>query len=424
MPDFQFPAGFLWGSAASAHQVEGHNTNNDWWAWEQAGKVKEPSGAACDHYHRYAQDFDLAAEMGHRAHRFSIEWSRIEPEEGRWDAAALAHYADVLAALRQRKLEPVVTLHHFTTPQWMANQGGWTNRKIVERFGRYARKIGETLGQGVRYWAPINEPMVHVRMHFIQGLGPPGAKDLKQGLAVAENLIRAHAAAYHALRETVPGAQIGIAHHIPAFRPCKWWSPMDRWATKITDGIFNAAMLNAMMDGCWRVPAVGAFQIPEAKRTLDFLGVNYYGRQFVHWVPTLKDWPAQTCDPADHPKQVTERTSLGWDVSPQGLYEVLTEYAKMGLPIFVTENGTYMKDDARREAFIVNHIKAVARAMQTGVKITGYLYWSLLDNFEWAEGYGPRFGIVEVDYPTQRRTIRPSGRRYAEICKANRIALD
>ena len=428
MADFAFPQGFLWGSAASAHQVEGNNLHNDWWAWEQAGRVKEPSGLACDHYRRYPQDFDLAVSMHHTAHRFSVEWSRIEPAEGQWNDEALAHYRDVVQALRSRRLEPVVTLHHFTTPQWMAQQGGWTNPRIVERFARYVHKVADAIGDSVRYWAPINEPMVHVRMHYIQGLGPPGARDLKQGLLVAEHLIRAHAAAYRALhaaaRPGQPAPMVGIAHHIPAFRPCHAWWPPDRWAARVTDGIFNAAMLDAMTEGRWSVPGLGTRAMPDAKRTLDFLGVNFYGRQFIHWRPVLGQWPAQTCDLGHHPRQVTERTSLGWDVSPEAFGEVLLDYTKLGLPIFVTENGTYMADDARRWRFILRHIQAMARAMQRGAPVIGYLYWSLLDNFEWVEGYGPRFGLVDINYATQQRTVRESGKQYAEICRANRVPLD
>jgi beta-glucosidase len=421
-----FPAGFLWGSATSAHQVEGDNRHSDWWAWEQAGRVKEPSGLACDHYRRFAQDFDLAAALGHNAHRFSVEWSRIEPAEGQWDDAALAHYVEVVRALRARHLEPIVTLHHFTNPQWLLAQGGWTNPIVVERFARYARTVAGALGEAVRYWIPINEPMVYVRMHYIQGLGPPGARDLKQGLRVAEHLIRAHAAAYHVLHDARRTDQapphVGTAHHIPAFRPCRRWWPPDRWATRVTDGLFNRAMLEALTAGRWSVPGVGAWRLPDAQATLDFLGVNFYGRQFIHWAPGIGRWPAETCDPGHH-REVTERTSLGWDVSPEAFGEVLVDYQRMGLPIFVTENGTYMTDDAQRWRFILRHVQAMARAVQRGARVIGYLYWSLLDNFEWAEGFGPRFGLVEVDYATQRRTVRESGRRYAELCRANRVEI-
>ena len=424
---FAFPDGFLWGSATSAHQVEGHNIHSDWWAWEQAGRVKTPSGAACDHYRRYADDFDLAASLGHTAHRFSIEWSRIEPEEGQWDEDALAHYVDVVRALRRRGLEPVVTLHHYTNPKWMLDRGGWTVSGSVDRFARYVERVAGALARDVRYWTVINEPMVYVRLHYVQGLGPPGQRDFPLALRVIDHLIRAHAAAYRILHGAVPvdapPPRVGIAHFVPAFAPCHRWFPADRWATRLTDRFFNSAMLEALTEGHWTVPGLAHWSIPEARRTLDFLGVNFYGRQFIQWDPG-GSWPGRACDPADHPRQVTERTAMGWDVSPGALEEVLARWAGLGLPLFVTENGAAMEDDAQRWRFILRHVQAVARAMRRGVPVLGYLYWSLLDNFEWAEGFGPRFGLVEVDYATQRRTVRDSARRYADICRANSVPLE
>ena len=422
-----FPAEFLWGSATSAHQVEGDNRHSDWWAWEQAGRVKERSGLACDHYRRFAQDFDLAAALGHNAHRFSIEWSRIEPAEGQWDDAALAHYVEVVRALRARRLEPIVTLHHFTNPQWFTAQGGWARPGSVDAFARYVRRVVEALGESVRYWVTINEPMVYVRMHYIQGLGPPGARDLAQALRVMEHLIRAHAAAYRVLHEASrgsgPAPQVSIAHHAPAFWPCRRWWPMDRWATALTDRAFNWALLDALTEGRWAVPGAGTRRIPEAAATLDFFGVNFYGRQFIRWVPALGSWPGSSCDLGHHPREVTERTSFGWDVHPNSFFEILSRIGRMGRPILVTENGTYMTDDTRRWDFISRHVQAMARAMQAGARMLGYCYWSLLDNFEWADGFAPRFGLVEVDYATQRRTVRESGRRYAELCRANRVEI-
>ncbi|MBI3020409.1 MAG: glycoside hydrolase family 1 protein [Candidatus Omnitrophica bacterium] len=419
---FAFPQDFLWGSATSAHQVEGNNVHSDWWAWEQAGRVKERSGLACDHYRRFAQDFDLAVELGHSAHRFSVEWARIEPEEGRWDDEALAHYVDVVRALRQRHLEPIATLHHFTTPQWLLEQGGWVNPKSVERFARYVGKVAAALGDSIRYWITINEPMVYVRMHYIQGLGPPGARDLTQSIQVIEHLIRAHAAAYPVLH-SAPHAQVSIAHHMPAFRPCRRWWPWDRWVTSLTDQAFNWAILEALLEGRWSVPGLVSRRLPEARATLDFFGVNFYGRQFIRWVPKPGPWPAESCDLGHHPREVTERTSLGWDVHPESFFHVLSRVGRMGKPILVTENGAYMTDDARRWSYLRRHLEAMARATQAGACVIGYCYWSLLDNFEWADGYTPRFGLIEVDYATQRRAIRESARRYADICRTNRITL-
>ncbi len=389
--------------------------------------MKEPSGLACDQYRRFADDFDLAASLGHNAHRLSIEWSRIEPSEGQWDEAALAHYVEVMRALRQRRLEPVVTLHHFTTPQWLVAQGGWATPLIVDRFARYAQKVVGALGDAVRYWITVNEPMVYVRMHYIQGVGPPGARDLGQALRVVEHLIRAHAAAYRVLHDAPrpgqPPPQVSIAHHYPAFWPCRRWWPMDRWAAALTDRAFNRALVEALTEGRWSVPGVATWRIPEARATLDYFGINFYGRQFLRWAPSPGSWPAATCDLGHHPREAPERTSMGWDVHPESFFRVLSQFGRMGRPILVTENGAYMEDDARRWRFIERHLQAMARAMQGGAPVIGYLYWSLVDNFEWADGFGPRYGLAAVDYATQGRTVRESGRRYAEICRSNRIAL-
>jgi len=429
MPEVVFPRGFLWGSATSAHQVEGNNVHSDWWAWERAGRVKERSGLACDHYHRFAADFDLAASLGHNAHRFSVEWARIEPAEGQWDDEALAHYVEVVRALRQRHLEPIVTLHHFTTPQWLVAQGGWLSPKAIDHFGDYVQRVATALGSMVRYWITINEPLVYLRMHYIQGLGPPGAQDLGQALRVIEQLMRAHALGYRIVHSAcaagADGPHVSIAHHVPMFRPCRRWSPPDRWITHVTDRVFNRAFLDALLEGRWSVPGLGTHRVPDAKGTLDFLGINFYGRQFIRWVPGLTPWPGSSCDLGHHePRQVTERTSMGWDVHPPSFAEALMRWGRLGLPILVTENGTSMTDDARRWRYLLRHVQAMAHALRRGAAIRGYCYWSLLDNFEWADGYTPRFGLIEVDYASQRRTVRESARRYADICRANRVSME
>ena len=422
MSDASFPPGFLWGSATSAHQVEGNNVHSDWWAWEQAGRVKESSGLACDHYRRFAADFDLAAELGHTAHRLSIEWSRIEPAEGRFDEEALAHYRAVLEALRQRRLEPIVTLHHFTTPQWLGRTGGWLNPRVVDRFGRYVERVAATLGGLARYWVTINEPTVYVYMHYLMGEGPPGARDFRQALKVTEHLIRAHAAGYQRLHQADPAARVSIADYLPVFVPCRPWWPLDRLAVALTDRFFNAALLDTLMEGRWRVPGLPSWHIPEARGTLDYLGLNFYRRSFVRARLQPGQWWSSSCDLKHHARQIRELTSwMGWEVHPESFFLTLSRWAKLGLPILVTENGTCMADDARRWAFIADHLQALARAVNEGARVIGYCYWSLLDNFEWAHGFAPRFGLIEVDYATQQRRIRESARRYAEVCRTNRL---
>ncbi len=422
-----FPDGFLWGGATSAHQVEGQNIHNDWWAWEQAGRVTESSANACDHYNRFAADFDLAVSLGHKAHRFSIEWSRIEPQEGQWRDEVIAHYGEVVDALRARHLEPVVTLHHFTTPQWLAAGGSWTNPKIVDAFARFVERVARALKGRVRYWVTINEPMVFVNMHYLEGIGPPGLKDLRQAYKVTEHLIRAHAAAYRILHEQaqdgVP-AQVSVAAHTGHFVPCRPWHPLDRVVSALTDQIFNAAFIEALTEGRWAVPGIAKFNTPEARNTLDYLGINYYGRQFIRSGPGgTGQWVGQGCNLDHHPREVRERTGMGWDVHPETLYHVLLRWKRLGVPSFILENGTWMADDRDRWRYLSRHIYAMGRAMQAGAQVLGYCVWSLMDNYEWAHGFKPRFGIVEVDYATQARRVRDSGRRLAEVYRTNRLSL-
>jgi beta-glucosidase len=418
----QFPPGFLWGAATSAHQVEGNNVHSDWWAWEQAGRVREASGQACDHYRRFAEDFDAAVSLGHNAHRFSVEWARLEPEPGAWDEAALGHYVDVVRALRQRGIEPIVTLHHFTNPQWLLARGGWTVPETVERFAGYVRRVSDALGGTVRYWITVNEPMVYVRMHYLEGLGPPGHRSLPEALRVIRHLVEGHAAAYRILHERQADARVSIAQYAPAFRPCRAWCPPDRLVAGVAERLFHGALLEALMTGSWRVPGIGAWRLPDRTATLDYLGVNFYGRKFIRWVPTLRGLPGEPCDLRRHRGHTSEITSFGWDIDPASFAETLRElHRSLQLPLLVTENGAWIDDDSRRQAFIEGHVGAVAAALQDGAEVLGYCYWSLMDNFEWAEGFTPRFGLIEIDYPTQRRTIRGSAQRYAEICRANRL---
>jgi len=425
---FQFPQGFLWGTATSAHQVEGNNTNNDWWAWEQAGRVKEPSGLACDHYRRFREDFDLAKTLGHNAHRFSVEWSRIEPREDEFDEQAIAHYQDVVRALRERGLEPIVTLHHYTNPLWLAAKGGWTNPKVVDHFVRYSRRIAEALGDHVRYWLTLNEPMVYVVMHYLDGVGPPGERHVRLVFQVMEHLIRAHAASYHTIHQVAQAhgreAKVSLAKHAQIFVPCRKFWPGDRLVAALTERIYNHRFLDAVMEGRLRIPGRRTVRIPEATNTLDFIGMNYYGRQFMRLGSFRRqEWWGVRCSTRHH-REVTERNCLDWDIYPPGLYEIIHWVVPYRRPILITENGICTDDDTQRGRFIVHHLGWVSRAIREGVPVIGYLYWSLLDNFEWTHGYAPRFGLVEVDYQTQARRVRQSAWRFAHVCRSNRLTLE
>ncbi len=417
---FTFPVGFLWGAATSAHQVEGGNTLNDWWAWEQAGKVKEPSGAAADHFHRYRDDFEMARAIEHNAHRFSLEWSRIEPEEGRWSDEAIAHYRDVLRTLRGLGIEPVVTLYHYTMPRWMAEKGGWDSAKMERYYARYVRHVVATLGDEIRWYVTLNEPVVQVFKGWLLGQWPPGRTDWPGALKVLRRMLRAHVRAYHLIHDAQPNARVGIAKHVLALSADNPRSWRDRLSVRTRSYFFNLLFVDALHTGALRVPGFFWERLPMG-RTLDFIGINYYTRDFVR--NSGYDLPGLMGNFAkhDHRQQVGKLNDLGWEVYPEGLAQYLREFARFKLPILITENGVPARDDDDRWQFIFMHLWQVARAIADGVNVVGYLYWSLLDNYEWADGYGAKFGLLEVDFATQQRRIRPSAWKLAHIIRENAL---
>ena len=419
--NFRFPEGFLWGASTSSHQVEGNNIHNDWWAWERAGRTAESSGPACDHYNRYREDFDLAQAIGHNAHRFSIEWSRIEPEEGRWSEEALDHYRNVLVALHERGMEPVVTLFHYTLPQWMAEKGGWENPAIEKALERYTQKVMEVLGPQARWWITLNEPVVQMFKGWLLGQWPPGrVRAWATGLKVLRHMLRAHVRMYHAIHSRRSDAMVSIAKHALSLSPDDPANWFDRQSVKVRGHLFNHLFIEALHTGVLRVPGLFWENLP-IKRTLDFIGVNYYTRDFVR--NSGINLPGLVGDFAkrDHRQQRGKLNDLGWEVYPEGLAQFLKEYSRYGLPILITENGIPTRNDDDRWMFLFMHLWQVARAVADGVNCVGYMHWSLLDNFEWADGYGARFGLIEVDFATQTRRIRPSAWRYAQLIRRNEL---
>jgi beta-glucosidase len=407
-----FPDGFLWGAATSSHQVEGDNRWNDWWQHEQAGRLPHRSGAACRHYELFEQDFDLARRLGHNAHRLSIEWSRIEPREGERDDAALDHYANVIGALRRRGLEPVVTLHHFTHPAWFGESGGWLRRDAPRLFARYVECVGHRLAPEVRYWLTINEPTVLIMQGYVNGAWPPFMRSAWRSATLAcRNLARAHMAGYQVLHRCRPDCLVGFAHSAPSVEPCDPRSRRDRIAAWIRDLILNRAFF-AM---------IGARPRWRSKPTLDYIGVNYYTRTVIRssgWSP--RGLLGRTCHLPHHADQ-GPLSSIGWEVYPKGLRAVLGRFANLGLPLLITENGIATDDEALREAFLLTHLEQIAAALAEGVDVVGYLYWSLLDNFEWDHGTAPHFGLAAVDATTQERHPRPAAEQFARVCREHRL---
>lgn len=413
---------FLWGAATSAHQVEGNNCLNDWWAWEQAHRVSEVSGAACEHYGRFREDFELVSRLGHKAHRFSLEWSRLEPRENQWDGGAFAHYEEVFRDLARRGIEPVVTLHHFTNPQWLLEEGGWKNERVVDYFSRYVRRVVEAYGRYVRFWITLNEPLIFLYFSYFEGIWPPGGKDFGAAMVVFRSLIRAHVAAYreiHRHYETAlhRPAWVSVANHTIVFEPAREHACTDRIAVFLRDQFVNHLFFRSCRSGFLFFP--GVFCEPLAQHsTLDFLGVNYYTRNFIRFEGP---WGARLFgivdDRGQPPGKLGERNQMGWEVYAPGLYRVLRDLMRYRLPIMICENGICASHDEQRARFLSDHLAQVRRARAEGMPVWGYLYWSLLDNFEWHHGFGPRFGILEVDYATQARKLRPSAQILTDICR-------
>ena len=400
----RFPADFLWGTSTSSHQVEGDNRRNDWWAWEALpGRIHDGtrSGRAAEWWAgRAEEDLARAAELGQNAHRMSLEWSRLEPEEGRFDDAAFGRYRAVLRAQRELGMKRLVALSHFTLPRWASERGSWLAEGTVEAFVRYARECVHRLGLDVDRWATFNEPAVLALMGYLRGEWPPGRTSVGAFRRALRNLLRAHVKAYHAMRETSAKARVGIVLNLPAFDPARPSSLADRGAARAQDEAFNELTLRALRQS-------GAF---------DWIGVNYYGRFRVRF-----DRRSPALLFGAHETEGNTRTShTDWgEPCPDGLARQLLRASRLGAPVYVTENGIYDNDDHVRPSFIESHVAAVHDAIRRGADVRGYFHWTLVDNFEWAEGWATHFGLFALDRETQLRTARSSAEVYARICRAN-----
>ncbi|HEY6102612.1 MAG TPA: glycoside hydrolase family 1 protein [bacterium] len=416
----RFPDGFRWGTATSAHQVEGDNVANDWWAWEaQPGRILngDRSGPACGWWTHAEEDFDRAAALGQNAHRLSIEWSRIEPSPGRWDEPALERYRSMLAALRLRGIEPMATLLHFTVPLWFAERGGWTREDAPLLFGRFVERVVPALSDHCDLWCTLNEPMAWIFSALVAGRWPPGKRSLPAAMRAASGLARAHGAAYRAIHRAQPQARVGFANYFRLFDPANPRSPLDRLIAERQDRFTNRSFLDAVTTGRVRaLPWVA--NISEAAETADFIGVNYYTRDLVRFdlsVPRQlfgRNFPGPGSPVSDGAYGV---------IYPEGMHRVLRLAGQYGRPIYITENGIPDQDDDQRAAFITAHLREVWRAIKEGIDVRGYYHWSLVDNFEWSYGWSLKFGLIEVDPQTRARRVRPSAHVYAEICRTNAL---
>lgn len=415
-----FPDGFRWGVATAAHQVEGNNRDNDWWRWEQQpGRIQagHRSGCACDWWENAEADLDRAAGLGLNALRLSVEWSRIEPRPGEFDTGALNRYRHILEGVRERGMEPMVTLHHFTNPVWLAEQGGWESAETIRRFARFVRRVVQDLGALCDLWCTLNEPNVYAFLGYMEGTWPPGRSDMGAAMRVLRHMLLGHAAAYREIHALQPGARVGFAHNMRVLDAANPRSYQDRLVAWVADWSYNQAPLRALSRGWW-VPPLGVAPAPALRGTLDWIGLDYYTRDRIAFdVSRPQELFAQRLHSPD-----AERLDGGYgEFYPRGMFRCLRRLARLGVPIYITENGVPDDDDDQRPRHLLAHLAQVWQGIQHGWPVRGYYHWTLVDNFEWAEGWTLRFGLIALDPDTQVRQPRASADLYAQIARAKAI---
>ncbi|MDQ4214985.1 glycoside hydrolase family 1 protein [Microbacterium sp. ASV81] len=473
----RFPDGFLFGAATAAYQIEGAafedgRTASIWDAFARVpGAVQngETGDVACDHYHRYRDDVRLMGELGLQTYRFSTSWARVRPDGGPANPAGLAFYDRLVDELLAGGIVPWLTLYHWDLPHALEETGGWTSRDTVDRFVEYALSVHDALGDRVTHWTTLNEPWCSSFLSYTAGVHAPGRTSVEDGILAAHHLLLGHGRAIRALRERDPGLDLGITLNLTVADPADARDPDDADAARRIDGQFNRWFLDPLFRGEYPADVVDDIRAvdPLAVRRwadavqdgdletiatpLDCLGINYYHGELLSGTPQpgaegtphdggadggnarLTRSPFPAADDVHWVERGLPRTGMDWEVQPEGLTRVLrrigTEYAP-GIPLYVTENGAAYDDvaeaggvvhDAERAMFLREHIAATHDAIEEGVDVRGYFAWSLLDNYEWSFGYGKRFGIVRVDYDTQRRIVKDSGREYARIIAARAV---
>lgn len=389
MPKLKFPEGFIWSAGNSAIQCEGNNLFSDWEYYQKDNFVKsgEKIGLAVDHYNHYKEDFDLTKKLNLNGHRLTVEWSRIEPQDGQFNEEEIKHYREVLTYLKNNNIKTVVTLHHFSIPTWLALKDGWSNKDSVDYFTRFTQKVVEEIGELIDYWVIINEPNTYIGLGYLIGEFPPLKRNPIKAFKVMKNLIQANNKAYDIIHQSFPSARVGSANNcqLATAKMGRTKGPILNIVNYLSNFYFIEKTINYQ----------------------DYLGLNYY-------------FPARLSG-----KVIKERSDMNWEIYPKGFYDSITTlWNRYQKPIFILENGIADSADTKREYFIRQHLLALYKAIQSGAEVIGYTYWSLTDNFELAKGFGPKFGLISVDLKTYKRSIKNSTYSYAEIAKNNYLEAE
>ncbi|MEV0676292.1 GH1 family beta-glucosidase [Actinosynnema sp. NPDC050436] len=451
----RFPEGFLWGAATAAFQVEGATTADGRGRsiWDEfcevpgavvGGHTGEP---AADHYRRFDEDVRLMADLGLQAYRFSVAWPRVRPDGGLVNKAGLDFYDRLVDRLLAAGIEPWPTLYHWDLPQPLEERGGWAARATPYRFADFAASTAEALGDRVRHWTTLNEPWCSAFLGYAAGVHAPGRRDPRAAVAAVHHLLLGHGLAAEVIRAASARAEVGITLNLYPVIPADPDDPADVDAARRVDGLQNRIFLEPLFHGRYPDDVVEDLapygftahvrdgDLDAVAAPLDRLGVNYYAEHHVSGRPG----PAVAGSPwvgAEHvtfPGRGLPRTDMGWEVEPSGLTEVLLRVHRdyPPIPLYVTENGAAYRDavapdgavrDPERLGYLESHLRAAHAAIEAGADLRGYFAWSLMDNFEWAEGYAKRFGIVHVDYATQVRTPKMSAMWYSQVAKDNALA--
>lgn len=413
MAQFKLKSGMLLGVATAATQIEGGDENNNWYDWYRQGKILDGSSPARanDHYVRWREDLQLMKDLNIQVYRFGVEWSRIEPEHGRFDETVLAHYREELLLLREMGIAPLLTLHHFTNPMWFEKMGGFENKDSVRIFLRFVDKILQTVGDLVAEYITINEPNVYATSSYAYGAWPPGKKSYSAAMRVMSCLAVCHIKAYELIhrQRTAMGfndSKVSFANHVRIFAPQNPRNPWHRSAARLSHRLFQGSLTRAMCTGRFAWPLFSGGQV-KAGKYYDFHGINYYSRSTVSGI-------------GDGVRSGVPVNDLGWEIYPQGIVDCAREMYKLyPAPIYITENGTCDNADKFRSRYIFEHLQALCAS---DLPVERYYHWCFCDNFEWLEGESARFGLVHVDFTSQKRTIKDSGRFFAEIIAAGGVS--
>jgi len=418
MVTFKLNEDFLLGTATASVQIEGGETKNTWYNWCEAGHISDKSSTitACDHWNRVEADTQLLKNLNVQTHRMSLEWSRIEPEVGQFSSEALKHYRNEIQLLLDNNIKPLVTLHHFSEPQWFQDMGGWSKSDTAELFVEFVRYVVENLGDLVCEWVTFNEPNVYTTFGYEIGIFPPGIRNLIEAQKVKAEIIKIHVKVYdliHTIRRErgfKGKTMVGAAIHIRIFDGI---TLVAKRIAAVADYFFNELFMSGITTGTLKFPLPRNGYKNKKGTYVDFLGINYYTRNIVEFALDPRMYFHKLVN-----DRGLEKTDLGWDIYPEGIYQVCKKYFKRyKLPIYITENGISDRLDNKRPEFIISHLSYLAKAIDEGIPVKRYYHWTLMDNFEWLEGQTANFGLFHCNFDTQERTARNSAALYAKICK-------